>query len=286
MTRRGFALLGTLWVLVALTALAGAALTTARIGGQTTRNRILLTRAGWAREACVEILSARYAQNASVRTVDTIDLARGTWCRAVVFDPGAQLNLNRASREALTIMLSGASARSQAAVDSLVDALLDRRHAGDAGRPLSGKSGTLVTGPLADVAELRSVQGFDDALVAQLVPFVTTRGTETIDVAAAGPEVLATVPGMSPEAIAVLQERRVLGSPVQSADELAALLSPAGRKTLYASYPEFVRNVTFAPAELLAQVEGGVQGSALVSRVILTAVPVAGRLAVVRRETE
>ena len=286
MTRRGFALLGTLWVLVALTALAGAAVTTARIGGQTTRNRILLARAGWAREACVEILNARYAQNASVRTLDTIDLGRGIWCGGVLADPGAQLNLNRASREALVTMFSIVANRSQAAVDSLVDALLDRRHQGDAPPPLSGETWTLLTGPLADVAELRSVRGFDDALVARLVPFVTTRGTAAIDLAVAGPEVLATVPGMSLEAIAILQQRRALGSPVHSADELGALLSPAGRATLYARYPEFVRSVTFAPAELTAQVEGGVHGAALVSRVILTTVPVVGRLAVVRRETE
>src|SRR6266540_5776489 len=71
--REGFALLAVLWVLTALTVLAGAALAVARTGSQATRNRILLARAEWAREACGEILLGRYAQDAAVRSLDTVD---------------------------------------------------------------------------------------------------------------------------------------------------------------------------------------------------------------------
>src|SRR5690242_19582959 len=56
MNRRGFALLAVLWVLTALTALVGTGLLVARFGADTTRNRVLLARAEWAREACGEIL--------------------------------------------------------------------------------------------------------------------------------------------------------------------------------------------------------------------------------------
>ena len=45
MNRRGFALLAVLWVVTALTALTGAGMLAARLGSETTRNRILLTRA-------------------------------------------------------------------------------------------------------------------------------------------------------------------------------------------------------------------------------------------------
>src|SRR5438309_1525238 len=63
MSRRGFALLAVLWTLTAITMLTGAAMAVARLGSTTTRNRVLLARAAWAREACGEILQARYAQD-------------------------------------------------------------------------------------------------------------------------------------------------------------------------------------------------------------------------------
>ena len=67
MSRRGFALLAVLWTLTAITMLTGAAMAVARLGSATTRNRVLLTRAAWAREACAEILQARYARLVSSR---------------------------------------------------------------------------------------------------------------------------------------------------------------------------------------------------------------------------
>src|SRR5213593_4633109 len=71
MSRRGFALLAVLWTLTAMTVLTGAAITVGRLGSATTRNRVLLVRAGWAREACVEILQARYDQDAAIRALDS-----------------------------------------------------------------------------------------------------------------------------------------------------------------------------------------------------------------------
>src|SRR5258705_9367940 len=96
MNRRGFALLAVLWVLTALTALTGAGVLVARLGSETTRNRVLLARAEWAREACGEILSARFAADPTTRKLEPIDLGGGTWCRASVDDPAARLNLNTA----------------------------------------------------------------------------------------------------------------------------------------------------------------------------------------------
>ena len=94
------------------------------------------------------------------------------------------------------------------------------------------------------------------------------------------------MPGMPDEAVELLVRRRLTGQPVRDADELAGLLSSSARITMHANYPEFVRTATFAPTQLVAIVEGGVRGTPLVARVTLTTVPVAGRLAVIRRETE
>src|SRR5580765_6652406 len=101
MSRRGFALLAVLWVITALSALSGAGLLVARLGSVTTRNRVLLTRAEWAREACGEILLARFAEDPSVRYVSQVELGRGTWCRVSVEDPSSRVNLNTVDRSVL-----------------------------------------------------------------------------------------------------------------------------------------------------------------------------------------
>ena len=93
MSRRGFALLTVLWLVAALGAVTAAALLAARLGADTTRNRIILARAEWAREACGEILLARYAKDPTVRLVDTVDLGRGTWCRVELEDIAARLRV-------------------------------------------------------------------------------------------------------------------------------------------------------------------------------------------------
>jgi general secretion pathway protein K len=285
-TRRGFALLAALWVITALTVLGGTAVAVARTGSATTRNRMLLARAAWARETCVEILLARFADDPSIGGLETIDLGRSGWCRATLADPAAQLNVNLADRSALVRVLSAVSHRQPAVVDSLVDALLDWRDPDTLPRPNGLETPENRNGPLAAVTELRYVRGFDDTLVARLARVLTTRGTGTINLNAASTAVLGTVPGITDEAVELIVRRRQAGQPVRNAEELTGLLSAAGRATLYASYPEFVRTATFARAQLAAVVEGGVHGTPLVARVTLTTMPVAGRLAVIRRETE
>jgi type II secretory pathway component PulK len=284
MSRRGFALLAVLWTVTAMTVLTGAAITVARLSSATTRNRIWLARAGWAREACGEILQARYAQDASIRALDSVDLGRGTWCAASLEDPSVKLNLNLADRQALGGVLQTVVHRSRA-VDSLLDALLDWHDADAVPRPLGDESPGNRNGPFADVWELRYVRGFTDSLVAALQPFLTTRGTGAINVNAAPPEVLAALPGITEEVVRLLMMHRARTA-FPNADALAGLLSPGARATLLASYPEFVRAAVFAPSQLVGVVTGGVRGTPITARVTLTMVPVAGRLAVIRRETE
>src|SRR5690348_1987897 len=162
MTQRGFALLAVLWTLTAITAVAGATLAAVRLGGTTTRNRVLLARAAWARESCIEILQARYAQYASVRRLDTVDLGRGTWCAASFEDPSSKLNINLADRAALVTVMQ-AVVRRQSDVDSLVAALLDWRRENDTfPRPFGGETPGNRRGPFADLWELRSLRGFTD----------------------------------------------------------------------------------------------------------------------------
>jgi DNA uptake protein ComE-like DNA-binding protein len=261
MNRHGFALLAVLWVLTALTALTGAGLLVARLGSETTRNRMLLARAEWGREACGEILLARFAIDPTIRTLDPIDLGRRTWCRASLDDPAAKLNLNTADGQALAQLFTAVGVG-----PALAESVIVQR-----------ARGTLY--------DLLQVPGVDSTAAAHLAPFVTVRGTGVVNVNTARREVLRTLPGMAEESVFLLTSRRAL-RPVRSADELAGLLSRSARTVFLGSYAEFVRAAVFDPPQLIVTIEGGVRGTPIVARETLTAVPLPGRLAVIRRETE
>ena len=261
MSRRGFALLSVLWVLTALTALVGTGMVVARLGADTTRNRVLLARAEWAREACGEILAARFAADPTIRSLAPIDLGRGTWCAASLLDPAAQLNMNSADRDALAQLFTAVG------VDrALADSVIQRRRQGA-------------------IYHLQEIPAIDSGAIARLVPFVTTRGTGVVNINAAPPEILRLLPGMTEESVVIIMTRRST-RPVLNADELAGALSPSSRNVFLKSYAEFVRETVFTPPQLIATLEGGVRGTALVARATLTVVPVPGRLAVIRRESE
>ena len=261
MNRRGFALLAVLWVLTALTALTGAGLIVARLGSETTRNRLLLARAEWAREAFGEFLLARFAADPSIRAMGPFDLGRGIWCHATLDDPAGRLNINTADPGAVGQLLTAVSVQPAVADSALA---LRRRGA---------------------IYDLTQVPGIDSALARQLAPYVTVRGTGVINVNAAPPEVLRALPGLTEEGVLLVSSRRAL-RPLQSADELAGLLTRSSRTVLLSSYAEFVRAAVFDPPQLIATVEGGVRGTPIVARATMTAILVAGRLAVIRRETE
>ncbi len=285
MSRRGFALLTVLWLLAALGAVAGAALAMARLGADATRNRLLLIRGAWAREACAEILLARYAERGVLTSLDTTDLGRGTWCRVTVEDAASKLDLNRAPREMLIAVLGS---------DSLTDALLDWRDPDDIPRQRGAEAEWYRShgrrlprnGPLAAIDELPLVRGFDSARVASLRVLLTVRGAEQIDVNAAPPAVLAALPGYGTEAVSLILARRAAGRPVRSSDELVSLLSASARQTLLSRYRDYRYQAGYTPPRVVLRVEGGVRGTVPVSAARLTVVPLPDRLAVIRREAE
>src|SRR5207245_1467362 len=77
-----------------------------------------------------------------------------------------------------------------------------------------------------------------------------------------------------------------LARPGHRAPPLRRRIVREPQRAVLASYPEFVRSAVFTAPQLVGTVTGGVRGTPLVTRVTLTIVPVAGRLAVIRRETE
>ena len=292
MNRRGFALLSVLWLIAALAMVAGTSLALARTGAQASRNRILLTRAGWAREACLEILLGRYAQAANQPIVakladlapalDSVDLGRGTWCDVTLDDPASRLNLNLADAEQLRAVLG---------TDSLVDALLDWRDPDGVPRPAGAEASWYRAhrripprnGALASVKELGLVRGFESL---SLDGLLTTRGNGTVNLNAAPALVIRAALQLPEETVAMLIRRRSQGRQVTSVDELLALASPSARQILSGRYQELVQRSAFAPSEIVASVSGHVGNSPLGATMYATLVPLPDRLAVIRRETE
>lgn len=268
--RRGFALLAVLWLVAALGIVAAVGLAAGRLGAATTRNRILLTRASWAREGCVAILMARLAEDTStnpdsrpLRELPRVDLGRGTWCEARLEDPTSLINLNVADSTTLAHLLRSPD---QAAL------LLAWRRA---------------QGPLQDVAELRFIRGFDSSSVTALAEVATSRGSGTVNLNEASPEVLGALSGLPREALGIILSRRSARRPVTSLDDLLASLSPQNRAVMLSDYATWLGRVAFSTGQLVAHVTGGVDATPILSKVTLTLAPVVGRPpAVLRRESE
>jgi hypothetical protein len=110
-------------------------------------------------------------------------------------------------------------------------------------------------------------------------------GVET-NLNTAPPEVLQSLPGMGAGASAAIVARRTAGEPLRDTDQLLSLLSAEGRLSILQSYKEFAQRAVYRPLRFVAAVEGGVRATNLISRARVTMVPVAGRLAVMRRITE
>jgi len=296
MNRRGFALIAVLWLLAALSMLAGGSLAVARSGLTASRNRILLAREAWAREACVEILLGRYAKAGAevplsrklaglTSSLDSVGLGRETWCSAKLEDPSTRINLNLADPATISALLRN---------DSLADALLDWRDA-DAIPRHSGAEAAWYrshhrieprNAPLASLDELRLVRGFDSLTVGRLALLLTVRGNGAVNPNIASIPVLRAALDLPEDAVAVLAQYRSQGQPVHSLDEFLGMLSAPTRRQLASRYQELQQRLSFTPGELTALVTGRVGESPLRADLVMTLVPLPDRLAVIRRETE
>jgi type II secretory pathway component PulK len=296
MNRRGFALLSVLWLTAALALVTAGALANARSGAQASRNRILLERETWAREACIVLLMGRWMLSnddgpveSKIQPIagllDSVDLGRDTWCRIRWEDPGSRLNLNLADQAQLTTVLGS---------DSLVAALLDWRDPDQAERPHGAEASWYRRqrripprdGDFASVNELGMVRGFDSTRVEQLQDLLTVEGHGVINLNAALPEVIRAALQLPDEVVMTIERRRASGHPVVSLDELIALSAPSIRPWLGAHYQELMQKVVFAPRELVIVAEGHVGSSFLNATARLTMVPLPERLALIRRESD
>lgn len=283
MNRRGMALLTTLWLLAALSAVAGAAMATARVERGAALNAMALARGRWGAEGCLAVLQAQMAVDSFPRDVDSTDLGAGVWCRARVVDADARVGLDQASPELLERLI-GDPARTAALLDWM-DAD-DVPRAGGAEAPWYRAAGRAPprNGPLASVDELYEIAGFDSALVERLRPLVSARGSGKIAVNAAPVPVLEAIPGFEPATVTLLLQRRADGRPPRDLDDLLGGLPPSLRAPLLARYGDLQGMLTFRPARIEIHLEGHVAEASIVSTTTLIAIPVPGRVAILSRE--
>lgn len=105
----------------------------------------------------------------------------------------------------------------------------------------------------------------------------------TVNVNAAPPELPATLPGFTVEAIAVVLERRRWRQRIASLDDLTARISRSAHDSIASRYGELHRLLTFRTTSLVLTVEGRDVRPRPVSTIELYVVPVGSRVAVIRR---
>ncbi|HXG96334.1 MAG TPA: hypothetical protein VNJ06_04390 [Gemmatimonadales bacterium] len=244
---RGFALITALWLIAVLSAIVGLEVGTARLGQQTSLNRIILTRGRWAAEGCLAIVQGRWSAKRLADTA-TIDLGDNTGCNWHVDDPDARINVNAADPDVLT--------------RALADSTLAREVVA-----------ARQTAPFVSVEQLPMQYRF----------LFTVDGPGTINLNRASDVVLSMLPGLTGEAVERISSRRNIGRPVTSLDELGGLLAPPARAELLAHYADLARIATFRPSQLVVTAHGWVNGRAPHATIEIVAVPLQDRLAVVRR---
>lgn len=263
MNRRGAALLLVLWLLALLTSLVAVSMGGVRVGTTAGRNRIELLRAGWAREACLEILLGKGQRwtdslNRALLSLDSVDLGGGIWCRAESSDPSEYLNLNIAGREALVALIRDSS---------LVDTLIVRR-------------------PWPATQAVPAVLGLVGKSEPAWLSRLTIRGTGKINLNTAPVEVLQTLPGIDLDAARSLAFGRGTRPPYRTLDEALRTLPPATQQQAQARLQGFAATATVTSEQLVLLLSGRVRDGPLVSRATVTLVSTGSRLAVIRRETE
>lgn len=283
MNRRGIALLATLWLLAALSVVAASALTLARLERGTAVNRVALTRGRWAAEGCLALVHATLGRDPSPRGVDSTDLGGGLWCRATIEDLGARLGVEVANAEALARII-GDPERSAALLDWIDLDGAPRADGAEAGWYRENGQQTPRNGPLVSLNELRLIRGFDSAAVARLTPLLTTRGTRRLNVNVAPRELLLALPGLEPGAVELILERRERADPFRDLDGLLATLPASLRAPAMARYAELQGSTAFAPERVVVHLEGHLPEAPIVVRTTIEAIPVPGRLAILRRE--
>jgi general secretion pathway protein K len=212
----GFVVIAALWILAALATLAMIyavyvvhTATALRFSDDRLQAEALTT-------AALELTSFQVAAMAEPPSRGSFEFRLGHADVAVGFrSEAARIDLNLASKELLSGLLVALGAEPKIADALATHIVAWRRPRGDRDPEAesyrtAGRNYLPRGGPFAHVEELALVMGFSPDLVERVLPFLTVySGRPEVDVMAAEPQVIAAIPGMSPDRFsAILAQRR------------------------------------------------------------------------------
>lgn len=291
--RRGFALMASLWFMVAIAALSLEIASTGRDRRLAAANGVEEHQARSAALSGIDHARARLSRVAieggdrsswrdARRLVDPWYSMRDSLAGSMgaqrytvrMHDLGARLNLATATdadlRRYFNVLRIDA-----AHAEALIDALRDWTDADDHRRTSgaerddylrSGARDLPRNGPLASVRELLSVRGFSPELVARIEGDLAVRGTGQVNVNSAARSVLLALPGFTEAAADALVRLRETDGRVGGWADLVNAVPRQARAPLEAASVQLLPRLSYETRELLVESAGMVDGSPVVVR--------------------
>lgn len=288
--RAGFALMAALW-LVVLVGVTGYELSVqSRTRRLAVANSLEKTQADAAADAGLETVRAklenRLAHPLDARQRALADATRDPWgdlrfiasdtirlgderAAAGAYDAGSRLQINRATEGDIRRLLIGLRLDAGAA-DRLAQRIMDWRDR-DSFRRARGaeRDDYLRAGArtlprdaeFARITELRDVEGMTPELYVRVAPYLTVLGTGQISINSASRPVLASLPGLGDESIAIILRAQDTDRPLRSLEELTQRVSPGARESLVDAGAELMQRITFETREVVVESEGWLDGS-------------------------
>jgi general secretion pathway protein K len=290
-SRAGFALIATLWLMVAITALIAAFAPWARDRRILAANTIERAEAEAAARAAFETVKSRLARLLQISgppspNVDPwlrADLAfTGTGgalpvrYTAAAGDVNGALNINTATEEELVRFFLALGAPAAQAL-SLGAEVLDWRDADNVARAngaeennyvQAGKPFMPANAEFGDVTDLAWLASMTPALYETALAHVTILGDGRVNIHTASAPVLLSLKGMTPEAVNLLATRRTTGQLFVSLLDFWNAMSPAGRAVLGPEIPSLSARVILGVMEVEIRAEGWVEGSPTRARLL------------------
>jgi hypothetical protein len=288
--REGFVLLAVLWMLAAVSTLVLSLEVLAHDALDSTRNRESIMKATWIAEGCAAEArslitdSLRYARHGDDvwQRIDGV-LSQGSFlsgCDVEAIPTGMKLDVNTVGIHQLAATLRAAGWTAERA-DSISTLLIENRDSASADLG-SGQSTYRPRGPFASVVELRR---FAESVVSSGLDSLLGAEPDRVFLARAPLPIIAGLPGMNSEAVALIADRRASGIPIRDLDSLAAQLAIRSREALLEHYGELVRLTTSVPEAWVLTCRARIGQPAVTVMLELRLVRAGARVAVVRRRS-
>lgn len=278
----GFALIGALWLMVILSVVGLEFAVQARAMTARAIDASEKASARAAAAGCLEyardVLADRVRQTQGLgtgtsalldpwrdpgRLIDDTVQVGDARCVAYLEDAGARLNLNKASEADLRRLFTSLRIDASQA-DRMAQTLLDWRDPDDFRRARGAEKAEYVkaratvlprNGPFVSLHEMRLVQGVTPELYRRVVPFLTVEGSGRVNLSSAPAEVIESLPGMSPELLALILRARRSGTGMSDLLTLSGELDPQAQQRLRANLPALLSRVTTETVEVLVRVD-------------------------------